>query len=280
LNELLLFGKTNLKEAGIEEAELDAWYLLEYVTGIGRAQYLCDRKQLCEESQAKRYQTLIEKRAAHMPLSYLTGEREFMGLSFLVNQDVLIPRQDTEILVEETLKFLKPDKKVLEIGTGSGCILLSLAHFCKLKKAVGTDISQKALEVAKVNEKRIFSEKEPKMTIEWLQSDLFEKVEERFDCIVSNPPYIKTEVICSLAEEVKNYEPHNALDGKEDGLYFYRILSKQAKDYLNSGGFLCLEIGFDQGEEVGRLLRENGFLNVQIKKDLAGLDRVCTGYKK
>lgn len=295
LSELLVWGETKLKEAGIAEARSDAWFLLEYVTGIDRAKYLCDRECFCEEEQVKQYQRLTERRMTHMPLQYLTGEQEFMGLSFLVNEYVLIPRQDTEVLVEEVLKFLKPGMKVLDMCTGSGCILISLAHYCRLGRAVGADLSWEALKVAKRNAERnkeenknkkqngtekgiqngSLSEQEEEM--EWLCTDMFEKVKGQFDCIVSNPPYIATAVIETLAEEVKEHEPLGALDGMEDGLYFYRILASQAGKYLSPGGMLYLEIGYDQGEAVLELLRENGFYNVQIKKDLAGLDRVCFG---
>lgn len=272
-SKLLVWGETKLKNAGIEEAKTDSWFLLEHVTGIDRAKYLCDKERFCEEEQVKQYQELIEGRMMHVPLQYLTGEQGFMGLTFLVNEHVLIPRQDTEILVEEVLKFLKPEMKVLDMCTGSGCILISLAHYCKLGRAVGADLSQEALKVAKRNE-RVAEQTEG---MEWLCTNMFEKVEGQFDCIVSNPPYIATAVIETLAEEVKNHEPLSALDGKEDGLYFYRILASQAGKYLNPGGMLYLEIGYNQGETVSELLKENGFLNVQIKKDLAGLDRVCFG---
>lgn len=273
-SELLLWGETKLKDAEITEVKADAWLLLEYVTGIDRARYLCDRERFCKEEQVGRYQKLIERRMMHIPLQYLTGEQGFMGLSFLVNEHVLIPRQDTEILVEEVLKVLKPGMKVLDMCTGSGCILISLAHYCKLGRAVGADLSQEALKVAKMNLERLSEQTEK---VEWLCTNMFEKVEGQFDCIVSNPPYIETAVIQTLAKEVKEHEPLGALDGMEDGLYFFRILASQAGKYLNPNGMLYLEIGHNQGKAVLELLKENGFLNVQIKKDLAGLDRVCFG---
>jgi len=273
ISNLLAFGEARLREADIAEYKLDAWYLLEYVTGISRAAFLCDKKRFCKEEQIKRYQELIERRAEHIPLQHLTGEQEFMGLSFLVNQHVLIPRQDTEVLVEEVLKFLKPGMDVLDMCTGSGCILISLVYFCKLGKAVGADLSEEALKVAKQNTERILKGRK----IEWLFTDMFERVKGQFDCIVSNPPYIATAVIETLAEEVKEHEPYKALNGMEDGLYFYRILVNQAGAYLKPGGMLYLEIGYNQGEAVSELLKENGFLDVQVKKDLAGLNRVCFG---
>ena len=320
INSLLQQGTERLKEAGIENADWDAWCLLEYVTGISRAAYLCDREKTCKEEQIKQYLELIEKRMIHIPLQYLTGEQVFMGLPFLVNSYVLIPRQDTEILVEEVKKCLMPGKKILDMCTGSGCILLSLVYFCAPLKAVGADLSEEALNVAKKNEERLYQdgflkrnknqmlqeqkqeqekqiggkpnaawsnlkiketeESENGIKIEWICTDMFAQIEEKFDCIVSNPPYIATSVIDTLAEEVKQYEPFCALDGREDGLFFYRILAKEAGNYLNSGGMLYLEIGYDQGEAVSALLKEYGFLEVQIKKDLSGRNRVCFGIWK
>lgn len=286
ISNLLTQGEKELDKAGIANADWDAWCLLEYVTGISRAIYLCDRDRLCEEEQVKRYQRLIEKRMAHIPLQYLIGEQMFMGIPFLVNPYVLIPRQDTEILVEEVQKRLKPGMTVLDMCTGSGCILLSLMHGCEIKRAIGADLSKKALEVAKKNEERLSKDgflkgiewgKNRKGKIEWICTNMFDQIEEKFDCIVSNPPYIATAVIETLEEEVKGYEPYLALDGREDGLYFYRILAKEAKNYLNPGGVLYLEIGFDQGEAVSALLKKQGFYQVQIKKDLSGLNRVCFG---
>lgn len=296
LNSLLQQGIEQLKAAGIEYADWDAWCLFEYVTGISRAIYLCDQERLCEETQIVYYQELIAKRRAHIPLQYLIGEQVFMGLPFLVNSSVLIPRQDTEILVEEVKKYFKSGKTILDMCTGSGCILLSLVYFCSPFYAVGADLSKDALEVARENEKRLYQNgflKKDKIggkqdvtlsnlegqteKIRWICTDMFENIEEKFDYIVSNPPYIATAVIETLTEEVKEHEPFLALDGREDGLFFYRILAKEAKNYLHSGGMLFLEIGFDQGEAVAALLEEAGFLDIQIKKDLAGLDRVCFG---
>lgn len=274
LSELLATGEAALQEAGITEAPLDAWYLLEYVTGVSRTRYLCEWGQLAEEAQQKRYMELIQKRVTHIPLQHLTGEQEFMGLPFSVNEQVLIPRQDTEVLVEEVLKHLHPDAEVLDMCTGSGCILISLAHFVQLKRAVGADVSVEALKVAEQNRVR------NQVQAEFICTDMFAHITGSFDCIVSNPPYIATEVIETLTEEVKDHEPRGALDGMEDGLFFYRILAQEAGAYLKPQGMLFLEIGYDQGESVLRLLRENGFEEIQVKKDLAGLDRVCYGRKR
>lgn len=274
ISELLKWGEMKLEDAQIADAEIDAWYLLEYSTGISKSAYLCDRGKRLEEKTICSYQSLIEKRAMHIPLQHLTGEQEFMGLPFLVNKYVLIPRQDTECLVEEALKFLKPEMEVLDMCTGSGCILISLAHFCKLKRAVGVDLSKEALDVAEQNGNRLSIQK-----IEFVHSDLFDKVEGKFDCIISNPPYIASDVIETLEKEVKEYEPRMALDGMEDGLFFYKKIISQASSYLKKNGRIYLEIGYDQAEDVSCLLKKNGFEEVQVKKDLAGLDRLCCAKK-
>lgn len=272
LKNLLDFGKVALKQQGIEDAELDAWYLLEHVTGVTRAAYLADTQRPVRDKDALKYREYIEKRAKHIPLQHLTKEQEFMGLSFYVDEHVLIPRQDTEVLVEEALKRIQDGAEVLDMCTGSGCILVSLSHFCKLKRAVGVDNSLAALQVAEKNACRNKQEQ-----IILLQSDMFEAVSGNFDLIVSNPPYIRTEEIDTLSEEVRLHEPFQALDGKEDGLYFYRLLAEDAKRFLKKEGFLCMEIGCDQGEAVLTLLKEHGYQDGVIIQDLAGLDRVCIG---
>lgn len=273
LRELWLAGIEYLEERKIEEARLDAWYLLEMACDIDKTSYLCDPNQGVTDMQEVRYQEFLTKRAAHIPLQYITGEQEFMGYPFYVDRNVLIPRQDTEILVEEASKYICDDMEVLDMCTGSGCIIISLSRLHHLKRAVGADISKNALEIAKKNEMRNH------VSIEWIEGNMFENMNGGFDCIVSNPPYIPTCVIETLSREVKEQEPRSALDGKEDGLYFYRILAAEAKNYLKKSGRLFLEIGHDQGKAVTSLLIEHGFLDVQIKKDLAGLDRVCIGTK-
>lgn len=190
---------------------------------------------------------------------------------------MLIPRQDTEILVETVLEDLEPNMRVLDVCTGSGCILISLLKMLQdgrgqdTVKGVGVDISKEALEVAEKNARKHNTE------AVFLQSDLFENVEGMYDIIVSNPPYIKTEEIEKLEDEVKLYDPMLALDGKEDGLYFYRKIIKESRKYLKKNGKLYFEIGHTQGEEVKTLMEEEGFSDVRVKKDLAGLDRVVYG---
>ncbi len=264
-------GAETLEHAGIPDAKLDAWYLLEYVTGISRASYFGDPKREVPEEQAESYREVILRRAGHIPLQHITGEQEFMGYSFLVNPDVLIPRQDTETLTEEALKFTEPGMKVLDMCTGSGCILISLMKKCHGLTGTGCDISEKALKTARENGRRV------QVEASWIQSDLFEQISERFDLIVSNPPYIRTGVIEELQEEVRLHDPWIALDGKKDGLYFYRRIIAESTGYIRDNGALMFEIGHDQAEDVVRLMEEAGYTQIRVKKDLAGLDRVVTG---
>lgn len=270
-------GSAYLESRQIPDAQIDAWYLLEYVTGISRASYYGNPEKNISEEEAKRYWEYLEKRARRIPLQHITGSQEFMGYEFLVNEHVLIPRQDTENLVEEALKVIRPDMHVLDMCTGSGCILISLLKYAAERKhitggeAVGADISADALEVAKKNAQRL------KVPIIWVQSDIFENVSESFDLIVSNPPYIRTEVIQGLEDEVKLHDPWIALDGHEDGLYFYRRIVSESISHLNDGAWLMFEIGHDQAEDVSKLMKNEGFCNIYVKKDLAGLDRVVCG---
>lgn len=273
LQQIYREGKETLERAGIAEAELDAWYLLEYVTGISRASYYGDPGRVVSEEDLCRYRECIEKRAVHIPLQHITGEQEFMGLSFRVNDQVLIPRQDTETLVEEALKYAMPGMRVLDLCTGSGCILISLLHFCPGLTGVGSDISAEALKMARTNGQRLHVEERA----QWLCGDLFEKVTGAFDLIISNPPYIRSAEIEELQEEVRLYDPRIALDGAEDGLLFYRRIIEESKSYLKNGGRLLFEIGCDQGRDVAELLENAGYTEVSVKKDLAGLDRVVAG---
>lgn len=264
-------GSDCLRAADIAEADLDAAYLLEYVLHIDRMTFLLDREKEVSLEDANRYMEQIEIRAKHIPLQHITGEQEFMGYSFKVNEHVLIPRQDTEVLVEQVAK-LADGKRVLDVCTGSGCIILSLDKLCNLTKAVGVDLSTKALKVARENGNRLAG------SVEWIESDLFTNVTGTFDIIVSNPPYIETKVIDGLMEEVRCHEPMMALDGGEDGLYFYRKIVEESGKYLSDNGYLCFEIGYNQGEEVKTLMENAGFRDCQVIKDLAGLNRVVMGH--
>ena len=279
LKQLYKVGTVKLAEEGIEEFSLDAWYLLEYVTGVSKAMYFAEPERTVSEENADRYIDCIRQRAAHIPLQHITGEQEFMGYPFCVNEHVLIPRQDTEILVEEAIQIMRPKMKILDMCTGSGCIVLSILKMCKEKyymtdlQGIGADVSEEALKVARENGRRLG------VPVTWIQSDLFAKIpeEEKYDVIVSNPPYIETAVIDTLQEEVRLHDPYIALDGKEDGLYFYRRIISEADKYLKPQGKLMFEIGCDQAEAVEELMKNAGYEQITVKKDLAGLDRVVYG---
>lgn len=279
LKQLYKVGTVKLAEEGIEEFSLDAWYLLEYVTGVSKAMYFAEPERAVSEENADRYIDCIRRRAAHIPLQHITGEQEFMGYPFCVNEHVLIPRQDTEILVEEAIQVMRPKMKVLDMCTGSGCIVLSILKMCREKyymtdlQGIGADVSEEALKVARENGRRLG------VPVTWIQSDLFAKIpeEEKYDVIVSNPPYIETAVIDTLQEEVRLHDPYIALDGKEDGLYFYRRIISEADKYLKPQGKLMFEIGCDQAEAVEELMKNAGYEQITVKKDLAGLDRVVYG---
>ncbi len=269
---LYQIGKEQLQKAGITDAELDARLLLEFICHTDRNALYAHGDQEIEDEKMQDFLQLIEKRAAHIPLQHLTGEQNFMGLDFLVNEHVLIPRQDTEILVEEIMRDLHDGIRILDMCTGSGCILLSLLHYSNDCSGVGVDVSEDALAVARQNADRL-AEKQAV----FIQSDLFEKVEGSFDLIVSNPPYIISQEIAGLMPEVREHEPHLALDGKDDGLHFYREIIKGAMPHLKRGGQLFFEIGYDQGEAVQALLAANGYTEIAVVKDYAGLDRVVYG---
>lgn len=267
LREVYLFGCAELADI-TEDARLDALYLLEYVCEIDRTYYFLHENEEIEYNKHQEYEKLIIKRKARVPLQHLTGQQEFMGLSFLVNEDVLIPRQDTEVLVEEAEKYLREGMHVLDLCTGSGCILLSLLKRTPGVTGTGADISEKALRVAEMNAKR------HQVPAEFIKSDLFSAVAGRYDVIVSNPPYIASAEIAGLMEEVKGHEPLLALDGKEDGLFYYRKIISMGRRYLVPGGRMVLEIGYDQGDKVYHMFQEEGFKDIAVIKDLAGNDRV------
>lgn len=281
--EIYRAGKELLEKAGIEEAAQDARMLLEHVCGTDRNYLLAHGDSPVEEEKQLAYRELTDKRALRIPLQQLTGVQFFMGLEFRVNEHVLIPRQETEILVEEVLKYLHDGMRVLDMCTGSGCILISLLRYTNGCRGLGVDISPKALEVAEENAARLLPvsgdpENDPESgSLRFLESDLFENVEGTFDVIVSNPPYIPSAVIETLMPEVRDHEPDIALDGRDDGLFFYRKITEECEAHLAGGGMLFFEIGFDQGEAVKSLMEQHGFLEVQVLKDYAGLDRVVFG---
>lgn len=285
-------GRTELKRAGVPEAALDARLLLEYVCSTDRNTLLAHGDRGVTDGEQTRYRVLVAERAGRVPLQHLTGTQEFMGMEFRVNEHVLIPRQETEILVEEVMRHLHDGMRILDMCTGSGCILISLIHYSNRCSGVGVDLSEAALEVAWDNAKRLLQtrgeqfeavkETEPKVdteteTVIFQKSNLFENVEGQFEIIVSNPPYIESEVIGTLMPEVRLHEPVMALDGGEDGLDFYRQIVRDSQEHLSGGGMLFFEIGYNQGEAVKTLLEQNSFIGVEIVQDYAGLDRVVYG---
>ncbi|MBQ9437905.1 MAG: peptide chain release factor N(5)-glutamine methyltransferase [Lachnospiraceae bacterium] len=281
-------GRRILAEGGVPDAALDARLLLETVcaTSLSDLHVHPDRTVLPE--QEKLYRAWIAKRAARIPLQHITGFQDFMGLTFQVSEKALIPRQDTEHLVEEALRELHDGMKILDIGTGSGCILLSLLHYSNGCFGIGTDISEDALALAKGNAEGLGisaafgmgkAAEEPQAR--FLHCDLAEGVPEGvlFDIVVSNPPYIPSAEIEVLEPEVKEHDPRLALDGGEDGLSYYRRLCTQVKKLLFPEGKLFFEIGHDQGAAVTAILKEAGFREIRVVKDYGGNDRVVVAEK-
>ncbi|MBD5546305.1 MAG: peptide chain release factor N(5)-glutamine methyltransferase [Lachnospiraceae bacterium] len=264
-------GVLMLREVQIGEAALDARLLLEEICGTDRNDLLVHGDRQVTEEQYNCYVNYIDMRRRHIPLQHILGYQEFMGLKFKVTPDVLIPRQDTETLVEEVMRNLHDGMHILDMCTGSGCILLSLLRYSNDCVGVGCDLSEKALKIARENARELSLE------AEFIQSDLFENVCGKYEIIVSNPPYIPSGEISTLMEEVKDHDPLLALDGREDGLYFYREIIKTAGQYLHPGGMLFLEIGCSQAEDVCRYMKEADYKEVAVCKDLAGLDRVVSG---
>ncbi len=282
-SELVEFTKKYLMDNQVADYNSDAFLLLEHIFGISRAEYFLKMSEDIEVSEKiSEYKKCLEMRALGKPLQYITGTQDFMGLTFIVNENVLIPRYDTEILVENVLKKLKAyDKsednvRVCDMCTGSGCIGISIAKLGNVNDVICVDISKDALKVARENAKV-----NETSYIKFIEGDLFtafdDKKSQIFDFIVSNPPYIRTEEIDELMREVRLHEPKLALDGDSDGLKFYNIITKEAASHLYEGGWLMYEIGYDQGEDVSNLMKENGFADVEVIKDLAGLDRVVIG---
>lgn len=265
-------GCLRLKAADISDYKTDARLLLEYVCGTTYGDLFTKGDDEVSAECEERFNDLLVKRSNHIPLQHLTGRQEFMGLEFLVNENVLVPRADTETLVEEVLKDLHDGMRVLDMCTGSGCILLSLLKFSNDCEGVGVDISEKALEVAKSNAEAL------NIDATFIQSDLFENVEGKFDILVSNPPYIRTCEIEELMPEVRDHDPFIALNGHETGVFFYEKIVKEAPKFLNRGGLLAFEIGCDQGKEVSDIMSRGGFKNVEVINDLCGNPRVVKGF--
>lgn len=286
--EVLHWGEAQLKKEGIADYKTDSWLLYEEVTGINRTAFFVRNQEEMPRQETETYKCLIEKRCLHVPLQYITGRQEFMGMEFKVNENVLIPRFDTEVLVLETEKYLNGHVQILDMCTGSGCIAIALKKRNEKIDVTAIDYSWQALETAKENCVRLGAD------VCLLHSDLFEIFKQseqftqfqsgnrscRFDIIVSNPPYIPTAEVQKLDVEVRCHEPWMALDGTADGLEFYRRITKESKAFLNDNGMLFYEIGYNQAEAVTAIMESEGFDNIKVVKDLAGLDRVIYGGRK
>lgn len=277
IREEILNASRILEAANIENASYDAKELMLHCLNISSTDFFLKREESIDEETKLRYEALINRRASHEPLQHITGIAYFYGREFNVNSSVLIPRYDTENLVERVLKLVKRGDHILDMCTGSGCIIETIALESRLTREeavfLGVDISKEALKVARANKEKLGAD-----AVDFMQSDLFENLNDNlrnsFDIIVSNPPYIKTAVIEELDKEVKLHDPYIALDGSSDGLKFYKKITEEAIHFLKKDGYLAYEIGSDQAEEVKDIMASKGFVNIEVYKDLSGLDRV------
>ncbi len=277
INQAIVYGNKIINDSCVH-SNTDARLLLAYVLGCDKLYLTVNRDKLLTHTQQNTYGEYLKRRASGEPLSYITGKKEFMSLDFKVNKSVLIPRPETEHLVELALQWAKDreNPKILDLCTGSGAIAVSLAHYLKGEAHIhGADISDDALKVAKTNADL------NNANVRFFIADALSlcEIPQKYDAVISNPPYIETDIINTLDANVKNFEPHLALDGGSDGLVFYKSIIKNARKILNTGGLLALEIGCNQGESVKNLMADD-FCGVEIKKDLAGLDRIVYGYLK
>lgn len=326
--DMLKHGETALQEAGVVDYKLDAWYLFEAATGLSKQLYFMEMTTEATERIEAKYNKLLKRRTNREPLQYILGSQVFMGLDFEVNEHVLIPRQDTENLVEEVNKIIKVMKEsrqtkdiqgqnevgkassasddasddntpaeidILDMCTGSGCIIISLVAMNEGVYGTAVDLSSEAISVARRNAMNnsvtdrvefyvgdlfdgITEHKEQKVVRAGLSCTKYGPARQTFDIIVSNPPYIPTAEIAKLMPEVGDFEPMMALDGDEDGLRFYRQIAADAPDFLKDGGYLIVEIGFDQGQDVRNIFLENNFADVRVIKDYQDNDRIVVGH--
>ncbi len=281
VKELIEYGKKLLNENKIEDNNIKSRILAQFILNMNRQEIVVNsEKEITEEQKHRYYLALIEV-IQGMPVQYITNKQEFMKMEFYVDENVLIPQPDTENLVEETIKITKTMEEkidVLDICTGSGCIGTSIAkNIENLNSITMSDISNKAIKIA---EKNFKNNVENVRNAEFIESDMFEKINKKYDIIISNPPYIETQEIEELPEEVKQ-EPHLALDGGKEGIDYYKILTNEAHKYLKEKGYLCMEIGYNQKESVEELLKESEkYTNIKTIKDLSGNDRVVICSKK
>lgn len=275
IKELIEYGKNTLNKNEVQDSSIISRILAEYILNFNRQEIIANLDKEVKEEQRVRYYLALIEIIQGMPIQYITNKQEFMKLDFYVDENVLIPQPDTEILVEKAIEEAKKieNVEILDMCTGSGCIGISIAKNIENAKVTLVDISENVIEIAKKNALR--NKVESQLT--FIQSNMFEKVEKKFDIIVSNPPYIKTDVIPKLDKQVQN-EPHIALDGGNDGLKFYKIIIEEAKKYLKENGKLILEIGYDQKEEVENLIKQSGqYKKIEVIKDLSQNDRVIIG---
>ena len=271
IDSALLEGKSILKEKGIQSFIQDTLLLLCFYLKKDKL-FVLTHKDF-EIDNPDGFFELIKRRADFEPIAYISGTAEFMSLEFEVNKSTLIPRPDTETLAEYAINLIK-DKNadILDIGTGSGCIAISIAHYCKNADVMAVDISENALNTAKRNAEK------NKVFVQFEKCDILKECPNgKFDIIVSNPPYIETDVIPTLMKDVKDYEPYSALWGGDDGLVFYRRITSVAKDILKKGGILAFEAGYTQSREIEKIMTENGFTSIGTLKDLQGIERVVYG---
>lgn len=278
--ELYEEGRRILEQAGLPDAALDARFLLEEVCGTNLQTLLVFPEKKVTEEEVNQYRAFIQRRKDREPTAMILGEWDFMGLTFRLNKSTLIPEQDTEVLVETALEELKrrglgeAPLRILDLCTGSGCILLSLLHELRNAGGLGTDLSEEALGAARENAVRLGLQERAAFR----QGDLWEPVgDERFDLIVSNPPYVPTEVIPTLEPEVRCGEPYAALDGGEDGLVFYRRIMREAAGHLKPSGIIIVESGFDEAPQIAALMQDQKLRGIRTVKDYGGLDRVVLG---
>ena len=311
LGEAAELGRELLQEMGFDygAAAMETDLIIREVTGFDRIHIMLNPDQGIGQQLYEEIVRLLELRRSTMPMAYVLGHRDFMGLDFYCEQGVLIPRSDTEVLVETVIEKLEAQEEKtgsqkqeslygIEIGVGTGIISISLLRHFSVLSMVAGDVNEVAIELARKNaayaDEQIREMQGEHVSISRrlsvIYSDIFENIEplrlydadnhaDLYDFIVSNPPYIRTDVIDTLMSDVKDFEPHSALDGMDDGLYFYRQITDRGYDMIRPGGFVAFEIGFDQGEEVSELMKKRGYRDVEIRKDLAGLDRVVTGFR-
>lgn len=276
LNELINQAQLQLEKHGVPDSDVDADILWQYVSGMNRLDMINSRYEEIDVAVARRYMEAVDRRCDRIPLQYITGEQNFMGFDFDTSENVLIPRMDTETLVETALKLAgdKLELEVLDMCCGSGCIGISFGLMRPDSRVVLADVSYAALDLTGRNIHKLCAGAD---RFEVVRSDMFGSICGMYDLILSNPPYIRSDVIPTLMPEVRDHEPLLALDGMEDGLYFYRIIADKAREYIKDEGYVVFEIGNDQAEDVQHLFVDSGYEDVHVVQDLSHNDRVVYG---